>query len=155
MRGILIVGGGLLILAVALWLLWLGPAFRKGREQQAAVRKLKGFVKLESNWTGHVIAVWLKESNDDAVKQLIELNPAAMFELHIVKSELSDETLKRIQTVKQLRELDLSETPVTATGVDTLVEMTQLQRLNLSGAGVVHEDVKRIEKATPGISVQY
>lgn len=155
MRGVLIVGGVLLVALVAAWFLWLGPAFRKGREEQAAIRKLKGFAKLDSNWTGRVTAVWFKETDDDAVKQLLDAQPAAMFELHLVNSRVSDESLARIQGLSQLRELDLTETPVSAKGVDTLTEMTQLQRLILRETGVKFEDVQRIEKATPGISVQY
>lgn len=155
MKGLLIGGGIAVVIAGALWLLWLGPAYRKGRKEQVAIRKINGFDKLETDWIGRVTTVSLKGARDADVKQLVDANPSAMYDLRIAGGKLTDAALKQIGELPQLRGLDLTDTPIGETGIDQLAEMKQLERLNLTGTGVEHKDVKRIEEAVPGISVRY
>lgn len=152
---VLIVIGVVAVVAAIVWFAWLGPKLRAGREQQAAVKKIKGFQELETSWSGAVTVVELKGIGDAELRQLAELNPPEMFELRVTKSELSLESFKLFQQFPQLVDLNLRETPVPVEAIEILCEMKQLRRLDLSHTGTEFASVKKLEECIPGISVRY
>jgi hypothetical protein len=155
MPRILIVGGILLAVLAVAWFLWLAPTLNRGKAQQAAVKKIKGFQELKGTWSGSVRALHLAAAGDEQLKQLVELDPPDLLRLRITNSKLSDESFALFAKLPQVRILDLSGTPVSDAALSSLAKLTHLEWLNLSDSGVKFEQVKELEKSLPGVRIDY
>jgi hypothetical protein len=155
MPRLLIVGGIVLAVLAAAWFLWLAPTLNRGRAQQTAVKKIKGFQELKATWTGSVQRLHLSGIGDEQLKQLVELDLPDLLRLQVTKSQLSDEAFALFEKLPQVRVLNLSGTPVNDAALKSLAKLTRLEWLNLSDSGVKFEQVQELEKSLKGVRIDY
>ena len=151
----LLTGGIVLVVLVVLWFFWLAPTLNRGRLQQAAVKKIKGFKGLETTWSGSVRALHLQEIGDEELKRLVALDLPEMLTLQVSDSRLSDESFALFVKFPQVVDLNLWGTPVTAEALKHLAKLTQLESLNLTDSGMKFEQVQELEKSLKGVRIDY
>lgn len=151
----LMIGVILLAVLAAAWFLWLVPTLQRGKAQQAAVKKIKGFKGMKTTWSGSVQGLHLTGIADEELKQLVELDLPEMLTLQISESKLSDEAFALFEKLPQVKDLNLWGTPVNDAALKSLAKLTQLELLNLTGCGVKYEQVKELEKSLKGVRIDY
>jgi Leucine-rich repeat (LRR) protein len=68
-------------------------------------------------------------------------------------TNVTDDGLKHLQGLTQLRTLDLSATNVTDAGLKHLQGLTELQILDLNGTKATGDGVKRLQRALPNCRI--
>ncbi|MEK6237304.1 MAG: hypothetical protein N2C14_21545, partial [Planctomycetales bacterium] len=64
---------------------------------------------------------------------------------YLANSKVTDQTMSRLQRMKQLELLDLSGTQVTDKGLAHLQELTQLKELRLNGTRITDKGLARLQ----------
>jgi hypothetical protein len=137
----------LLVLLVSLGMSWVAVRMKRTRQEDEAVeeiRKLGGYALYDYQFShsGNPFdppgPTWLRHL-------LGENFFAAVVEVNLTSSSLTDAGLEHLKGLTQLRTLNLIGTPVTDAGLEHLKGLTQLEELDLCGTEVTDTSMEYLK----------
>ncbi len=121
--------------------------------EQSAVTEIPGYVESRQTILGRVQAVHLKDVTDAELHQLILADLSSLKSLQISESQLSAVGIDEICQLEELVFLNLSGTEISETDVLKLPQLKQLEKLDLTNCGISSEVVIDLQKQIPNTRI--
>jgi Leucine-rich repeat (LRR) protein len=130
-----------------------GVAQDRTEQEKAAeaIKKLGGKVRLDGE--GNVVEVNLEgtQVTDDDLRFLKALMDLRKLDLE--ETRITDAGLVHLKVLTKLEELDLEETRITDAGLEHLRGLTNLRKLSLDDTRVTAKGVRVLQEALPNLKV--
>ena len=102
---------------------------------------------------GDIVSLNLRDTqiSDDGLRHLSSLR--GLRRLHLERTGVGDAGLKHLAGLGKLEYLNLYETKITDAGLESLAALKGLRKLFVWQTGVTDEGCRRLEKALPGLTI--
>lgn len=121
--------------------------------EQSSVADIRGFVVSRQTMLGRVQAVHLNDVSDSEIHQLVLADLGSLKSLQISESQLSAVGIDEICQLKQLIYLNLAGTSFPEAEISKLPQLKHLEKLELTNCGIASEVVIDLQKQIPGTRI--
>lgn len=139
--------------ASSLALIYVGYEWIVGQQQQKAILNATKAEVARTTWSGKILAVRMSGVGDEEVTQLAALSLPDIAALQLADCQISESSLRRLQSFPELATLDLHGTPLSAAAADALTQLVGLKELDVKGCGLPMASIEEIQEAISGIRI--
>ncbi|MCA9174390.1 MAG: hypothetical protein KDB14_07885 [Planctomycetales bacterium] len=143
------------VAAVLAWIVVLLGGIREWRivaSQRDAMRSVPA-AGASYTWTGRVQGVRLRDAGDAELAALAFISLPDLRVLQVTESRLSADGVQWLSRFPRLYELNLRGTPLPPETIELLLKMTELRRLDVTRCGLELQAIRRLETAQPELRI--